>query len=467
MDSPPEEEFARSEEYISGPSFSSRFSNLFSQRGPLVIAIGATAASLILVCLFAYLLIRSDEADEPTPTTTIAEQIDRDTDVFPYQAISDSGAISHTLETPIFLDIANTQFNVQPVRLPAAGVWFPSIENETNTAWVYGSIINYIFALENSRENQDLLEGLDEGDELVLTTRSGKKSTFSVTRRQELEGDNREIFAQRAPGITILLVEEDPETPRLVVQGRYVLSDSKDDFQTAQVVEMGQTAQLETLQFTVTGAATQYDRPEAPSGFAIFQIDYQVQNVGSAAFNASSLSMVLADDLGNLYALNPTASQLGNNPPLAGSISQGQTVLATAGFQVPVGLKSAFLHWRVALAGTGTTIQIDVPFQDPLTLGSQASIVIQEVTISPDGGSILIAGELANQGPQLILVDVNEVSLSSNNGTIYQTLSTNPAFPWSVPPGQAIPFGVTFQRPLGADAIFTIHGQSFQITGLR
>lgn len=444
-----------------------RLGGLLSQRGPLIIAIGATVASLVLICLFAYLLLRSDDPEEATPTPVAEADLELDTDLFPFQAISDSGAISQTLETPIFVDISGDQFSVQPEVLPAAGTWTPPVINETTAAWVYGSVINYIFGLDDTRDNQALLEQLTEGDEVVLTTRSGKESTFSVSSRQELPSSDRDIFAQRSPGITIILIKEDPDDTRIVIQGRYVLSDSKDDVPAGQVVEMGQTAQLESLQFTVTGVATQYDRPEAPSGFAILQIDYQVQNVGTVTFSSSTLNMVLADDLGNLYALNPTASQLGNYPPLSGSISPGQTMLATAGFQIPAGLSSPVLHWRVSIAGSNSVIQIDIPFQDTSSGGQQALIEVQEVTIAPDGGSVLIVGQIVNAGEQLFLVDVGDVSLSSTTGTIFQMLSTNPAFPWSVPPGQTLLYGVTFQRPLGSEAIFTLQGQSFQITGLR
>jgi hypothetical protein len=464
----PDDEMVESPDPERSSGLNNRFGGLLSQRGPLIIAIGASVAFLVLLCLFGYLLLRSDESGEPTPTPPInVAEIELDTDVFPFQTISDSGAISQTLETPIFVEIAGNQFSVQAEVLSAADPWTPPIVNETTAAWVYGSVINYIFGLDNTKDNQTLLEELDEGDEVVLTTRSGAKSTFTVSSRREVASDDRDIFAQRSPGITILLIEEDSEETRIVVQGRYVLSDTKDDSKAGQIVEMGQTAQLESLQVTATGVATQYDRPEAPPGFAFLQIDAQVQNVGTAAYNTSSLNMVLADDIGNLYALNPTASQLGNYPPLSGSVSPGQTILTTSGFQIPAGLSSPVLHWRITIAGSNSAIQIDIPFRDTSAAAQQALIEVQEVTISPDGGSMLVVGQIVNAGEQIFLIDSGDVSLTSSPGTIFQMLSTNPGFPWSIPPDQTLLYGVTFQRPIGSDAIFTIDGQSFQITGLR
>lgn len=444
-----------------------RLNSLLSQRGPLVIALVAAASGLILICLFVFLLIRSDESSDPTPTPEIVDSGGLNTDRFPYQAISDSGAISVTMETPIFLDVSGEQFTVQAEVLPESGPWFPPLINETTVAWPYGTVINYIFGLDDTNQNQELLQNLEVGQEIVLTTRSGNTAKFVVSSRNEIASDNLDIFAQRSPGITLLIIEEDPNESRLVVHGRYVQSDIQQDSQAGRVVEMGDTAQLESLQFTVTGAGAQYDRPEAPPGFAFYLVDFQVQNVGTAPFDTRSLTMVLADDVGNLYALNPTSSQLGNNPALNSSLSPGQTIVATSGYQIPAGLVSALLRWQVALAGTNSSIQINIPFQDISATDTQSIVEVQDVSITPDGNGVLFVGQVSNAGLQPIVIGVESVSLVSSIGTVHQILSTNPAFSWTVPAGQTLLYGVTFQRPNSSDAIFTLLNQSFQITGLR
>jgi hypothetical protein len=439
---------------------------MFSQRGPLIIVIVALVASLILICLFVYLLVRSDDTQQVDTTPVPEETVEIQTDLFPYQAISDSGSISVTLETPIFLDIVGERFSVQAEVLPASGPWMPPIINETTAAWVYGTVINYVFGLDDTNQNRELLEGLEVGEEIVLTTRSNNSAKFLVSSRNDVESSNLEIFAQRAPGISLVLIEEDPNDTRLVVQGRYVQSDVQQDSQPGRVVELGETAQLESVQFTVTGAGAQYDRPEAPPGFAFYLVDFQVQNVGTAAFDTRTLTMVLADDVGNLYALNPIASQLGNNPPLSGSIAPGQSLVATAGYQIPTGLVSAVLRWQVSLAGTGSAIQVNIPFQDLATVDEQVTVEVQDVGITPDGSGVLIVGQITNTGAQPVIVNASDLSLVNANGTVYQLLSTNPAFPWTVPAGQTLLYGVTFQRPNTSDAIFTLLNRSFQLTGL-
>jgi hypothetical protein len=181
--------------------------------------------------------------------------------------------------------------------------------------------------------------------------------------------------------------------------------------------------------------------------------------------DANSLSLVLIDDFGNLYALNPTASQIGNNPPLSGSIQPGQTVVATAGYQIPTGITSSVLRWQVTISGTGSQIEVILPLGETVASPQQASVLVQEVNIVNNGTDLLIVSQITNLGSQPLLVDVTDVSLTSS-GTVYLMLSVNPAFPWTVPPGQTIQFAVTFQRPPGSEAIFTVLGQSFQLTGL-
>ena len=176
--------------------------------------------------------------------------------------------------------------------------------------------------------------------------------------------------------------------------------------------------------------------------------------------------MVLIDDLGNQYALNTIAAQVGGYPMLRGSIEPGQTVLATAGYQIPEGLNSRFLRWQVSRLDTGSQIQVNIPFGEQRAVAEQALTQIQEATISEDGSSLVIVGQITNFGDSEMIVDVNDLSLTSQ-GTVFLMLSVNPAFPWQVSPGQTNQFLVTFQRPLGDNAVFTVLNQSFQLTGLR
>jgi hypothetical protein len=307
---------------------------------------------------------------------------------------------------------------------------------------------------------------LQPGDEIVMTKGDGSTYTFAVSGRQVVEQSNRDIFAQNTPGITLVLMEPGNSTnqQRTVVQGRYVVAETSAEGANP-VVEIGETAQLNGLQITVIGASFVFDRPEIPPGFAFYLVDYQIQNTGATAVDTSRLRLVLADQVGNQYALNPTASQLGNNPMLAGLLAAGQTVQATAGYQVPVALNSANLRWVVSHTDTDAEIQVNIPFGAGDEAG-QAQITVQQGTVSLDGASLLLVGQITNLGSQPLVVENTDLRLESE-GTIHLLLSTNPGFPWVVGPGQTLPFSVTFQRPVGSSAVFSLLNQPFQLNGLR
>jgi len=438
---------------------------LMVNRLALVVIIAALVGSVALL-RFAYLLTKSDDESNQTPTPSEVIESEFDTDTFEYVAVSESGVISITMETPIFINIGGEEFTVQAKVVPEDDSWDPEVPNDTTAIWVYGTVINYVFGLRDTRENTDLLESLALGDEIILTTRSGASTTFTLSSRQSLSNENRDVLAQRSPAITIILDNNDPEELRLTVRGRYAASDTKDLAQNEQVVELGETAQLEGLQITANSVSFQAGRVEVPDGFMFYTVDYQVQNVGAARVDAGQLNMVLIDDLGNQYAINPIASQLGNYPMLSGTLEPGQTSIATAGYQIPLGLNSRFLRWEVSRLDTGSQIQVNIPFAEQQAIAEQASTQIQEANISEDGSSLVIVGQITNFGDKELIVDVGDLSLTSQ-GTVFLMLSVNPAFPWRVGAGQTIQFLVTFQRPLADTAIFTVLNQSFQLTGMR
>ncbi|MDX1616450.1 MAG: DUF4352 domain-containing protein [Candidatus Promineifilaceae bacterium] len=443
---------------------SGRLNQLRSERGTMVVVIGATVGSAALLCLFIFLLLNNGDADEPFPETTPVEVVSspaaRDVVV---EAISDSGTVSITLESPAFLSVSGERYNVLPIVSEPGPDWRPAIESETTAVWSYGTVINYVFAVNDDESNRAILDSVALGDEIVLTTSSGDDLTFAVSSRERVAVNNTDIFAQRAPAVTVMLLEEDAGDDRLVVQGRYVVPDAATGAEAGRVVGIGEQVQLDTLQVTVAGASTLVNRPEIPAGFVVLLVDFQLSNVGSTPINVDTLSLVLLDELGNLYALSPVAAQLGNNRPLSGVISPGQTVAATAGYQIPIDLVSPTLRWQV-IARSGSQIEAILPFRDAAAL--RASVTLQSAQVSADGTNLILGGQVTNLGEQALVIDTGNVTLGSE-GTIYLMLSTNPAFPWVVAPGQTLTFQVTFQRPTGSTAVFTILDHAFQLTGLR
>lgn len=437
---------------------------LINNRGLAIVAgllvVGFVAMFVVVLVL---LLRESGPADvTPTPFADGPVAVDAPLVV----GISDTDRISVTLDVPVSLGVGGQSFAVKPQTVAADRIWSPTFESTETAVWVYGTIINYVMGVPESDSNRAVLERLAPGDLMQVTTKSGVVHTFTFSSREQILVGNPDVYAQHAPGLTLILVGTKGEE-RLVVNGRYLVAEAG-GAAGGNAVELGETAQLDDVQITVTGAAYVLDRPEAQPGFAFYLVDYQLQNIGLTAFDTSRLQFTLLDELGNQYAVSPVAGQLGNHPALGGFLNASQTVLATAGYQIPLGLNSSNVHWLALNLNTGAQLQVTIPFSGGAQAAGNAQVSLSQVSVSSDLTNLILNGQVANLGSQPLVVAETAVSLRTDDGSVYLMLSTNPAFPWTVGPGQAVPFVVTFQRPMTADtAVFTVFSQPFQLTNLR
>ena len=441
---------------------------------PALLILGIVAViALLAACIMGFFLLRpmipgsesvagsTSAPGEPTPFPQSTQSVAGQPVII---GVSDSGTISVTLDAPATLDTLGTQWAVQPQSIGADGLWNPEVEDGA-AAWVNGTIVNYVFGLNDSESNRALLESLTPGQQIVVTTRQGVTHTFNFDSRNTVPSSDRNVFNQQIPGITLLLLGSDDDN-RLVVRGRYEVAPTE-QIAGGSVIQMGETAQLGDAQFTPQASSFVTNRPEAPAGFGFFLIDFVMQNVGLSAIDTSAYRFILSDELGNQYALNPIASRLGNYPPLTGFINAGQSVTATAGYQIPAGLISPNLTWTIT-APDGTQVQANLPFTAGGSAGQNAVISLQQATITGDLNNLIIVGQVTNVGVQPLVLTTDDISLRTPAGSNYLLLATNPSFPWTVPPNQTLQFAVTYQRPIGSSsAVFTILSQPFELSGLQ
>ncbi len=451
-------------------------SGIFSGRLPIILLAVLAVVSLAAVCGLGYSLLRPSseesadvETGEPTPFPGAvgqgpAENVAGDALVY---GISDSTTVSVTLDVPVTLGLSGRSLAVQTVTINPDGSWSPVLSGADTAGWVYGSIINYIMGLPPTDENRAMLESMAPGTQMVLTTRSGAEFVFESGASRLVPANDQSIFSQLAPGM-ILALTESGEGERLVVDGRYLLTESAGGVDSGNVIiGVGETAQLSDVQVTVTGVTYLPNDPNTPAGFAFYVVNFQIFNAGPTAEDVSKLRLVLVDEIGNQYALNPVASRLGENPPLTGGfLNPGTALPVSVGYQVPSGLISTSLTLTVIRSDTGDQVQVNLPFSGGNA--AQSTIIsLQSVEVSADLSNMNMVGTIMNNGEQAVVVTQDDVWLRTPAGASYLMLSTNPAFPWTVPPGQTLQFGVTFQTPIGADtAVFTVLNQSFQLTNL-
>ncbi|MCL4264002.1 MAG: DUF4352 domain-containing protein [Anaerolineae bacterium] len=446
----------------------SRFAGL-GQNKPLLFGVGGVALAALgalfcVICILAILLVREWREEEtatatPIPTPTALASLP--TGQPQVQGVSNSGAISVTLGIPILLQFGGQEFDVLTDIVSGDGVWTPGASGEGQASWVSDTVINYVIGLPDTETNENLLTQLVPGDEIKLITNGRTSFTFAFYERTLVPATDRAVYAQQTPGVTLILLKSDG-SDRLVVRGRAVAAEAPNTPE--DVVSIGETAQLDNVQITADSAIYIADRPEIPSGFAYFQVDYTIQNVGLTALDTSLLQMTLVDQLGNRYALNPAATQSGNYPILNGFLNANQTVQATAGYQVPLGLNSETVNWVVANQDTGAQVFITLPFTGGETAVQGASIALFRAEVSSDLTSLQLGGQITNLGTQPLIITESDIQLTSPDGSVYLLLSTNPPLPWTVTSGQTLQFFVTYQRPPGGSAIFRLLNQEFQIT---
>ncbi len=373
--------------------------------------------------------------------------------------LSDTETITQSLDIPVSIKLGGQTFIVVPQVVNDGGQFAPD-EGEDTAVWLYGTIVNYVLLFNDSDNNRLLLEQIAPGNRIILRTQSGKEVPFTFASRETVPADDATVYSQTSPGLTMILASSDGES-HLVVTGLYDL-DAVSQSAAQSIAELGEPVQLDDLQVTATGAV--YQLADASTGFANYLVDFQVQNMSLTAVDTASLTYLLIDDFGNKYVYNAAVSQLGNNPPLTGFLNASESRMATAGFQIPIGLSSAQL--RFVITHGAAQVLITIPFQNSAAVDG-ANITLLAVTVSPDLTTIALTGQINNLGDQAILVNESDVSLITNDGTVYWLLSTNPPFPWTIGPGQTIPYSVSFQLPAIEPATFTILNQPFELTALH
>jgi hypothetical protein len=450
------------------PSSSPRFRELVAGRTPLLVALGAIVVGLCLLLVFAALLLRGGdvlEGEEPTPFPTSAAPGTMDVIV---GGLSGGTPISLSLNAPTTLEIGGVSFGVRPEPVAADGTWDPQLSDAQTAVWVYGTLINYVVGLADNNNNRVMLEGLAPGANAYLVLRDGTRHAFAITGREYVPTNRVDLFAQNFPGLTLILLEA-RGSERLVVRGDYVVdtTGSSGLSGSGNQVELGQTAQLENLRLSVTGAASLFDRPEALPGFIFYLVDMQLDNAGTDPIDLAQVRFALRDDLGNQYALNPQGSSLGTNPAPSGALAPAESREVSLAYQLPSGLSSPTVTLVVSKQGSTGEILVTLPFAGAgADVALAGAVSLQQAEVSDDGTTLTLLGQISNSGTQSLIVGEDNVSLLAN-GTVHLILATNPAFPWTVGPGQTIPFTLAFQRPATPEAVFTLLNQPFQLTGLR
>jgi len=259
-------------------------------------------------------------------------------------------------------------------------------------------------------------------------------------------------MAQDRPGFTVMMLDSEQAT-RLTVQARYLPEES--------IFAQDQRVDGLKVEILETRVANE------DAAMIYFIVEYQVTNESNQDVNASFFDMVLEDNAGQRYTLDPTATNGGQYGPLTRILAYGEKAAGSAGYAVPRAMTSpvTWIFRSDALSANSTQFALtyEAPQPGPAIPDVQLSDVFDDVTRNV----IVINGTIYNDGESPLVVTLDNIKFTYNGGAGTLQAST-PLLPWNIGPDGFQDFEVQFSRPQGADsAILEMLGFSYRIEGLE
>jgi hypothetical protein len=430
----------------------------------LVAIIGACAlaCSIVGITLFS----NTNPSPGPIDSTAIAEA----TKQISVSLVINANNTPIPAGVPSRLTVGNNAFSVVATRPDQNGQW-PYDRNAQKTAyWVVGTVVNYVVGLPASDANRATFGSLQPNELVVLDTTVGTLR-YRVVQTQTVKADEQgQLLAQSAPQLTLVLLGEGGNERHLVI-ARYT-----DEGTPNSVTSMGVPINLGDVRVTALNSRLLPGVSVGlPADRSYFQVNIEVSSLITHHLDASQFTTQLIDSAGNRYSLSSQgAFAAGGSGWTQGVLAPGATLSATAGFEVPANMPGPKLEWDFTIEKDNPYLaRVSVPYEPLLvqstaqpTTAPLAEVALLNVNITPEGNELRIVGTVHNLTDKFLPVSLRDISLSSGNN-LSALNSSLPAFPWSITPGETLAFQLSFARPPGgAPAVFTLFGQSFEISGL-
>lgn len=370
---------------------------------------------------------------------------------------------------PTRLTIKNSIFNITPLKLER-GQWTYDRNAQKTAFWASGTLVNYVLGIHASNENKAVFDALNVGDLIVLDTSVGPQR-YRVSEKQRIKNDDEEPFRnQVSPQITLVLLGESGDQRRIVI-AKYT-----DEGTPNTLVSSGVPVNLGDTQVKVISSRIV---PGPQAGLTgdknYYQVNFLVTNLTTHTLNADGFSATLIDAAGAKYALSAQGSLAGGATGwVNGTMSPGQTITSTAGFEVPATIPGGKLEWNFAEeANSPYLARVSLAYRQVVvaptaapTSAPTAEVTILNASLSPEGTEVRIVGTVRNLTSNFLNVAQKDTSLMSGS-TANLLNSALPAMPWSIQPNETLAFQLSYSRPPGGQAvIFTLLGKTFEIGGL-
>lgn len=364
--------------------------------------------------------------------------------------VQESGAPVVTI-LPNQLNVAGTIYPVVPV-MPDQGRWPMPHEQSSIAVWLYGTVINYVVGMPYAPTTESVLAGLTSADRIMLTLDNGSMLAFGTPQVQRIDVGDLSPMAQNKPGLTMMMLDSEQAT-RLVVQARYLPEESI--FSQDQRVDGLKVEILETRVANEDAAMIH------------FIVEYQVTNESDKEMNTAFFDMVLEDNAGQRYTLDPTATNSGQYGPLTRILAYGETATGSAGYAVPRNMPSPVTWILRSDTLSANSTQFALTYEAPQPGPAVPDVQLSDVFDDRTRNVIVINGTLYNDGESPLIVTLDNIKFTYSGG-VGALQASNPLLPWNIGPDGFQDFEVQFSRPQGTDsAILEILGFTYRIEGLE
>ena len=380
-------------------------------------------------------------SDLTTPVPTLEAELLSD--------IVDSAGVKTRLVVPRTLEIKGVSFVVQPVKV-TSGDW-PLPFEERAVSWVYGTVVNYVMGLAASPANKQLIAELKNGDELLLRMSTGPAYRFTVVGLVRVSPQSSESFRQNQPGMTLVLLGDEAQETRVVVQATYRPESELGLKPEAEVhkAAVGETVTLnDTLKLTVVGSRL-VTRAGGLPGYVYQTVDFAVESEHSLTTNGFEHHLAAT---GLTYPIVAVPHEENPYPGLPPTLPAGQVVTTSAVYALPETALAAGPAWEFSASPGGPKVRVPLP---PYT-GRFEPVVMLKTAQLADGQLMVTLGITA----ALHSLELNPADVELKGAAL---APTGNYFPWRVAAGKGGEF-LLLLTPEKETVVVGLLKQGFELT---
>jgi hypothetical protein len=370
---------------------------------------------------------------------------------------------------PSRINIGSRTFDVEAIGLDDNREWQYDPNNKRVAYWSAGTLVNYVIGLHASTDNRELYDVVQPNELITLETGAGVLR-YRVIEKVKIKTDELALMSnQSSPRLTLIMLGQSGEERDALVAQYTDEGTPNQQMPIGAPINLGDARVIAVNAGLVPGGSA-----GLTEGKNYYQIDFRVTNVQTGFINVADFFTELSDGQGSRYQLSvpgSSASGAAGWPVTSAVLAPGETVTATAGFEVPSSMQGPFLEWNFALKpGNPYVARVAIGYEALVlqptllpTAQARVRVDIADAFISPDGNELTIVGTLSNLTDQPVPVSLQDAQLATADGAQFPVNASLPGLPWEVNPQGQLTFRISFAKPATLPATFTLMKQSYSV----